>query len=116
VAADDDHPAASGDTSVDTFTATTSRPRFTGPPGWLKRASRSLTNTILTWPTGRRLLSRMSPLGKASSTGRLGQRHRDLLYRTDFFEEAGVKPPTTWDELLTVGKALTKGEDATASV
>lgn len=29
------------------------------------------------------------------------------LYRTDLFEQAGVKVPTTWDELRTVAKKLT---------
>lgn len=35
-----------------------------------------------------------------------------LYYRTDLFEAAGLdpdKPPTTWDELLTDARALTKG-------
>jgi ABC-type glycerol-3-phosphate transport system substrate-binding protein len=31
-----------------------------------------------------------------------------FMYRTDWFEEAGVQPPTTWDELLTVAAALTQ--------
>jgi len=30
-----------------------------------------------------------------------------LLYRTDFFEEAGLEPPTTWDEFRDVAKQLT---------
>jgi multiple sugar transport system substrate-binding protein len=34
-----------------------------------------------------------------------------FFYRTDFFEEAGVEPPTTWEELVTVGQALTQGSD-----
>lgn len=29
-----------------------------------------------------------------------------LMYRTDLFEAAGVKPPTTWDEYKKVAKAL----------
>ncbi|MGH8777323.1 MAG: sugar ABC transporter substrate-binding protein [Jiangellaceae bacterium] len=31
---------------------------------------------------------------------------RALIYRTDIFEQAGVEPPTTWDELLTVGDTI----------
>lgn len=31
---------------------------------------------------------------------------RSVMYRTDLFEEAGVEPPTTWDELVEVGTAL----------
>ncbi|MBO3088263.1 ABC transporter substrate-binding protein [Cellulomonas dongxiuzhuiae] len=30
-----------------------------------------------------------------------------LIYRTDLLEEAGVEPPTTWDEFVDVAKALT---------
>lgn len=30
-----------------------------------------------------------------------------LFYRTDLFEEKGLTPPSTWDELLEAGKALT---------
>ena len=29
-----------------------------------------------------------------------------MYYRTDWFAEAGVKPPTTWDELVSVAKAV----------
>ncbi len=31
---------------------------------------------------------------------------RSVVYRTDVFEKAGVKPPTTWDELVSVGDTL----------
>jgi len=31
---------------------------------------------------------------------------RSIVYRTDVFQEAGVQPPTSWDELVTVGKKL----------
>jgi len=31
---------------------------------------------------------------------------RSVVYRTDVFEKAGVEPPTTWDELVTVGEQL----------
>ena len=33
-----------------------------------------------------------------------------LYYRTDLFQAAGLKPPTTFDEFLTAAKALTKGD------
>ena len=33
---------------------------------------------------------------------------RAIYYRTDIFEEAGIEPPTTWDELLAAAKALHK--------
>ena len=31
---------------------------------------------------------------------------RAIYYRTDWFTEAGVQPPKTWDELVTVAKAV----------
>ncbi|HEX7746321.1 MAG TPA: sugar ABC transporter substrate-binding protein [Micromonosporaceae bacterium] len=31
---------------------------------------------------------------------------RAMFYRTDWFAEAGVQPPKSWDELITVAKAL----------
>ncbi len=31
---------------------------------------------------------------------------RSVVYRTDVFEQAGVEPPTTWDELVTVGEKI----------
>jgi N,N'-diacetylchitobiose transport system substrate-binding protein len=31
---------------------------------------------------------------------------RSVVYRTDIFEELGLEPPTTWDELLETGLAL----------
>jgi len=31
---------------------------------------------------------------------------RTVIYRTDMFTEAGVEPPTSWDELLATGDAL----------
>jgi len=35
---------------------------------------------------------------------------RSVVYRTDVFEKAGVEPPTTWDELVTVGEKLKAAE------
>jgi len=34
-----------------------------------------------------------------------------LYYRADIFEDAGVEPPSTWDELITVGKKICKDLD-----
>jgi N,N'-diacetylchitobiose transport system substrate-binding protein len=31
---------------------------------------------------------------------------RSVIYRTDVFQELGLKPPTTWDEWVTVGTAI----------
>jgi ABC-type glycerol-3-phosphate transport system substrate-binding protein len=33
---------------------------------------------------------------------------RAIFYRTDLFKAAGIKPPTTWDELLAAAKKLNK--------
>ena len=35
-----------------------------------------------------------------------------LFYRTDLFETAGVTPPQTWEEMVTVAKALQESTDA----
>lgn len=35
-----------------------------------------------------------------------------LFYRTDLLEAAGVEPPTTWDEVLTVSAAVQESSDA----
>lgn len=35
---------------------------------------------------------------------------RSIIYRTDLLEEAGVEPPTTWDELVTVGEAIKESD------
>lgn len=34
-----------------------------------------------------------------------------IFYRTDYFEEAGVKPPANWDEFVEVATALSTGPD-----
>jgi len=34
-----------------------------------------------------------------------------LFYRTDLFEEAGLEPPTTWDEYLATAKALNNPDE-----
>jgi len=36
---------------------------------------------------------------------------RVMYYRTDLFDAAGVKPPTTWDELIQVAQKLNKPPD-----
>lgn len=38
------------------------------------------------------------------------QTSSNLWYRTDLLAQAGLKPPTTWDELVPAAKALTKGD------
>lgn len=37
---------------------------------------------------------------------------RSLIYRTDVLDEAGVEPPQTWDDIISVGKAIEQsGQD-----
>ena len=38
------------------------------------------------------------------------QTSSNLWYRTDLLAQAGLSPPTNWDELLVAAKALTKGD------
>jgi N,N'-diacetylchitobiose transport system substrate-binding protein len=35
---------------------------------------------------------------------------RSVVYRTDVFEDAGVEPPTSWDELVEVGTAIKQAQ------
>jgi multiple sugar transport system substrate-binding protein len=35
-----------------------------------------------------------------------------LFYRTDLFEQAGVEPPSTWEEMVTAAKAIQDSTDA----
>lgn len=39
-----------------------------------------------------------------------------LLYRADWFEEEGIKPPTNWDEFLEAAKAMTKDTDGDGKI
>lgn len=38
---------------------------------------------------------------------------RAMYYRSDLFEQAGLNPPTTWDEVITAGQALHNPPDMT---
>ncbi len=35
---------------------------------------------------------------------------RSIVYRTDVLDEAGVEPPTSWDELVSVGQAIKQSD------
>ena len=39
-----------------------------------------------------------------------------LLYRADWFEEEGLEPPETWDDLIKCGQALTKDIDGDGTI
>jgi multiple sugar transport system substrate-binding protein len=103
---------AAGETDVDTFHCDDFQAAIYGSAGWLmdltplvKEASIDLND----WP--QTLIKDVS-----SWKGKLyrlpwGNDTEIFFYRTDYFQQAGVKPPTTWDDLLAVAQKLTKGTD-----
>ena len=102
---------SSGDTTVDAFHCDDFQAAIYGAAGWLEPLDpivQSNNIDLSDWPET--LLKDVS-----SWEGKLyrlpwGNDTEIFLYRTDFFKEAGVQPPTTWDELLEVSKALTKDD------
>lgn len=100
---------ASGDTSVDSFHCDDFQAAIYGSAGWLVDLDpiiKANNIDLKDWPET--LIKDVS-----SWDGKLyrlpwGNDTEIFFYRTDFFAEAGVEPPKTWDELVTVGKALTK--------
>jgi multiple sugar transport system substrate-binding protein len=100
---------SSGDTTVDAFHGDDFQSAIYGAAGWLADLGpivQANNIDLSDWPTS--LVTDVS-----SWDGKLyrlpwGADTELFFYRTDFFEAAGVEPPTTWDELVEVGKALTK--------
>lgn len=103
---------ASGDKGTDAFHCDDFQAAIYGAAGWLTPLESMVEKysiDLSDWP--QTLLKDVS-----SWDGKLyripwGNDTEIFLYRTDFFEEAGVKPPTNWSELLEVATALTKGEE-----
>ena len=103
---------ASGDKSTDAFHCDDFQAAIYGAAGWLTPLEPTVEKysiDLSDWP--QTLLKDVS-----SWDGKLyrlpwGNDTEIFLYRTDFFEEAGVQPPKDWDELLTVAQELTKGEE-----
>ncbi len=103
---------ASGDTGVDSFHCDDFQAAIYGAAGWLQPLEpvvEQYSIDLNDWP--QTLLKDVSSWEGVLYRLPWGNDTEIFFYRTDFFEEAGVEPPTTWDELLTVGKALTNGED-----
>ena len=102
---------ASGDTTVDTFHCDDFQAAIYGSAGWLVDLDPVIKSNNID-------LNDWSPTlikDVSSWEGKLyrlpwGNDTEIFFYRTDFFKEAGVEPPKTWDELIEVGKALTKGD------
>jgi N,N'-diacetylchitobiose transport system substrate-binding protein len=88
--------------------------------GWAaQEALADLTDRVAGWAEGRDILPDL--LRNAQLDGKqygvpwyAGV--RAIYYRTDWFAEAGVKPPTTWDELVTVAKAVQAKKPGTYGV
>ncbi len=103
---------ASGDTTLDAFHCDDFMAPIYGSAGWLVELDPIIKqyNIDLTdWPTT--LIQDVS-----SWKGKLyrlpwGNDTEIFFYRTDYFKEAGVETPKTWDELVEVAKKLTKGEE-----
>ena len=103
---------ASGDTTVDCFHCDDFQAAIYGAAGWLAELDPIIEKyniDLKDWP--QTLIKDVS-----SWKGKLyrlpwGNDTEIFFYRTDFFEEAGVQPPKTWDELVEVARALTKDEE-----
>ncbi len=103
---------ASADPSVDTFHCDDFQAAIYGAAGWLVELDPIIEEYSIDlndWP--QTLIKDVS-----SWKGKLyrlpwGNDTEIFFYRTDFFEEAGVEPPKTWDELVEVAKKLTKEPD-----
>jgi multiple sugar transport system substrate-binding protein len=103
---------ASADTTVDAFHCDDSQAAIYGAAGWLNELDTTIqaNNIDLNdWP--KTIVTDIS--GWNGKLYRLpwGNDTEIWFYRTDLFEEAKLKPPTTWDELLEAAKVLTKGEE-----
>jgi multiple sugar transport system substrate-binding protein len=72
-----------------------------------------LTEEIEEWGQGDRYFE--GPWSSTIYEGRnygvpIGSNNLALYYNTEMLAEAGIEPPTTWDELKEAAKALTKGD------
>ncbi len=103
---------ASADTTVDVFHCDDFQAAIYGAAGWLVELDPIIDASdidLSDWP--QTLLQDVS-----SWEGKLyrlpwGNDTEIFFYRTDFFEEAGVEPPKTWNELVEVAAALTQEEE-----
>ena len=102
---------ASGDTSVDAYHLDDFQVAIYGAAGWLtgldgivEQASIDLSDFPQT------LLTDVSSWDGVLYRIPWGNDTEIFMYRTDWFEEAGLEIPTTWDELIEAAKALTTEE------
>jgi multiple sugar transport system substrate-binding protein len=99
---------ASADTTVDTFHCDDFQAAIYGAAGWLAPLDpivEAHAIDLSDWP--QTLLTDVSSWDGTLYRLPWGNDTEIFFYRTDFFEEAGVQPPTTWDELLEVATVLT---------
>lgn len=103
---------ASADTTVDCFHCDDFQAAIYGAAGWLAELDPLIEQfdiDLSDWPPT--LINDVS-----SWNGKLyrlpwGNDTEIFFYRTDFFEEAGVEPPETWDDIVTIGAELTQGDE-----
>ncbi len=103
---------ASGDTGTDAFHSDDFQASIYGAAGWLSQLEPvvELYDIDLDdWP--QTLIYDVSSWDGVLYRIPWGNDTEIFFYRTDYFEEAGVSPPTDWNELVEVGTALTD-EDA----
>lgn len=103
---------ASGDTSLDVFFCDDIQASMYGAAGWLEPLDESLAANdvdLSDWPTT--LLTDVSSWDGALYRVPWQTDIEIFLYRTDFFEEAGLENPADWAALVEAGTALTQGED-----
>jgi multiple sugar transport system substrate-binding protein len=103
---------ASGDTTTDAFHCDDFQAAIYGAAGWLTPLEPTIEQydiDLADWP--QTLLTDVSSWEGTLYRLPWGNDTEIFLYRTDFFEEAGVQPPTTWAQLVEVAQQLTQGEE-----
>jgi ABC-type glycerol-3-phosphate transport system substrate-binding protein len=103
---------ASGDKGTDAFHCDDFQAAIYGAAGWLTPLEPTVEQydiDLSDWP--QTLLTDVSSWNGNLYRLPWGNDTEIFLYRTDFFEEAGVQPPKDWAELVEVATALTQGEE-----
>jgi len=103
---------ASGDKGTDAFHCDDFQAAIYGSAGWLTPLEATVEKysiDLSDWP--QTLVTDVSAWNGTLYRIPWGNDTEIFLYRTDFFAEAGVQPPTTWSELLEVASVLTQGEE-----
>ncbi|MBV7330811.1 sugar ABC transporter substrate-binding protein [Chloroflexi bacterium TSY] len=103
---------ASGDTNTDTFHCDDFQAAIYGAAGWLSPLDPVMEKhniDLSDWP--QTLLTDVSSWDGVLYRLPWGNDTEIFFYRTDYFEEAGIEPPTDWNELLEAARALTNEEE-----